>query len=63
MLKRIGLGVLTALAVLTAGAQTAAAGPGNCDCEWVTVRNGDGDIVGGFWVCPDPSICQIVVEP
>ena len=62
MLKKFALGALIALS-MSAGAQGAVAGPGNCDCFWVTERNADGHVIGGYWECPDPSICQITVEP
>ncbi|GLK49477.1 hypothetical protein GCM10017620_24500 [Brevundimonas intermedia] len=45
-------------------APAAIAGPGNCDCTYMAT--GYNQSTGEFiyeWVCPDPVICQITVEP
>lgn len=63
MLKKVTFGTLIAIATLAAGAPSAMASPGNCDCEWVVDRNEFGDAIGGHWECPDFTTCQITVEP
>jgi hypothetical protein len=63
MLKKLVIGTFMAASTLVSMPQVASAQP-DCalDCFWVDIRNADGDIVGGYWECPDNPTTMDCVE-